>query len=184
MRATPVPPCGALGRQESLGEAFAIMLDACRPQSGDADPIEQTLPVCQFFRRHPVPRASFVDGQQTSFDRRNNLRLAPTDPPRRVGRRQIVQCQFLTQRTNHRRWTYLLVLDHFKISVAGLAPHGAPPARATGEPSRIRVNGDPANMVTSDAAREMGCTDRPGLVGRNLGRGCRSPSALDARKPG
>lgn len=78
----------ASGRQISCRKSLAIILDARRSEAGNTDPIEQALPVRQFFARHPIPRARFVRGQQAAFYCCDNLRLAPADPPRRLGRRE------------------------------------------------------------------------------------------------
>src|SRR5690606_19002901 len=90
----------------------AIMLDAGNAQSLHARTVHRALPRCEFLQREAVAFEDLVDRQKAAIDGSHDLGLAAHDPTLRVGRRQVVDRQRLTQRADDLCRPDFLVFDH------------------------------------------------------------------------
>lgn len=66
---------------------FAIDLDACYPQPGDAGSVDRALPEAQFLRAERIASAGFGSIDNTFANCTNNVRLAAWHPTRCICRR-------------------------------------------------------------------------------------------------
>jgi hypothetical protein len=78
-----------VGFEEGL---LAILLDACRTQSGKAMLIDGKLPGKEFVDRQRITAAGLLKGEQTAADCGNDLSLPANNPPFGSGRGQIRNC--------------------------------------------------------------------------------------------
>ena len=88
------------------------MLDAGDPQALHARAVDRALPRGEFLEREVIALEHFVDRQQAAVDRRDDLGLAPHDPPFGAGRGQVGDRQRLAERADYLSGTDFLVLDH------------------------------------------------------------------------
>src|SRR5512134_1820030 len=73
-----------LSVQKSL---LPILLDAGGPQAGKTMLIDGKLPGQEFVDRQRITAAGFLEGEQATTDRSNDLGFAADDPPFGAGRR-------------------------------------------------------------------------------------------------
>src|SRR6185437_9417044 len=78
-----------------------ILLDAGRPEAGQAIRVDRDLPAQEFVDRQRVARTGVFKRQEAAANRGDHLRLAANDPAARAGRRQIGDCQGTAVRTDH-----------------------------------------------------------------------------------
>jgi hypothetical protein len=78
-----------LSVRESL---LPILLDPRGPQTCQTMLIDGKLPGQEFVDRQRVPAAGFLEGKQTSADRRNDFGLAADHPPLGARRGQVSNC--------------------------------------------------------------------------------------------
>ena len=69
-----------------------ILLDPGGPQAGQTMLIDGKLPGQEFVDRQRVTAAGFLEGEQATSDRCDDLGLAADDPPFGTGRGQIGNC--------------------------------------------------------------------------------------------
>src|SRR3546814_8159095 len=100
-----LPPAGGEAtclrrRKPLLFGDIAVMLDAGGTQPRHADAVEHALPCRQFLGTHAISLTRLAGREQAAIDGGDHLRLAPAHPPRRIGRRQIVQRDRKSKRLN------------------------------------------------------------------------------------
>src|SRR3546814_3942 len=82
-----------------------------------------SLPARELFEAEAVALAGLVDRKQAAVDRGDDLGLAADDPAGGVRRRERVQCQRLSERTDDLGGANFLILDHdhsIKSSTGGI----------------------------------------------------------------
>jgi hypothetical protein len=83
-------------RDIPIRDYWAILLDAGRPQSGEAVAINRTLPGEKFFDRQHIAAAGFFEREEPAANGCNHFGLATNHPARRPWRWEVCKCQRAT----------------------------------------------------------------------------------------
>src|SRR5712691_2454699 len=85
--------CRESRRGRVTGPLLPVLLDARRPQAGEAVLIDRILPGERFLDGERVAAAGLLERQESAAHRRHHLGLAPDDPALGTRRRQICDRQ-------------------------------------------------------------------------------------------
>jgi len=117
---SPAPSCrccawwGLRGIDRSIHISFPISLDFGDAQPGKPGAIDRAPSRTDFFIAQPVSVTGLIETEQPAIDRSQDLGLATADPIDRIGRRQIVDCQW--PQMAHDRSRPGIIFEHRELS--------------------------------------------------------------------